>query len=147
MIDVGVGMEWRRRKPKTLGATCHGRIIDRLHVDSVLVQKDIGSLFALGRIADQHRNDMRNRRHHRDSGFGETAFQGLGTFLVRVTEFVVFLQLTNAGKRRGGNPRRHGGRKDEAVAIRPDEVAKRCGPGDVAADDAKRLGQGALDDR
>ncbi len=42
----------------------HGRVVDRLDIDAVLVQEQVAGRLALLRIADQHRHDVGVARHH-----------------------------------------------------------------------------------
>ena len=48
----------RRRDAQPLGALRHGRIVDRLDVDAVILEQHVGRRLALLRIADEQRHDM-----------------------------------------------------------------------------------------
>ena len=49
---VGIGVERARRDAKAFGSTRHGRIVDRLHVDAVMVEQEPCGLAAARRIAE-----------------------------------------------------------------------------------------------
>src|SRR5262252_9081348 len=64
-IDQRVVVIGRRRDAQPLGALWHGRVVDRLNVDAVLLEQEVGRLLALLRVADEHRHDVSVVGHHR----------------------------------------------------------------------------------
>ena len=62
-------MLWRRCKAEPLGAARDRGIVDGLHVNTMVIEEIVASLFAQNRVADEDRNDVRYRGHYRDTGF------------------------------------------------------------------------------
>src|SRR5262249_47273757 len=68
LIDQAVVVVGRGRDAQPLGALGDRRVVDRLDVDAVLFQQQVGGLLALLGIADEQRHDVRIVRHHRKAG-------------------------------------------------------------------------------
>ena len=60
-------MLWRRRKAEPLGAPRTVGIINRLHVNAMVIEEIVAGLFTKNRVSDEDRNDVRDRRHYRDT--------------------------------------------------------------------------------
>ena len=81
-IDQRVVVIGRRRDAQPLGALRHGRIVDRLDVDAVLGEQEVGRLLALLGIADEHRHDVGVVRHHRQPGRAQHRLDARGAVLM-----------------------------------------------------------------
>ena len=147
MVDVGVGVQRRRRDAQALGALGDRRIVDRLHVDAVAVEQDVADPLALDRIAHHHRHDVALVRHVGNADRVEPLAHLADVGLVPVALGLAGLQMADRRRRAGRHVGRQRGGEDEAGRERADEVAERGGGGDVAADHAERLAERALDDR
>ena len=64
-----VVVERRRGEAQTLRPARHCGIVDRLNIDRVFVQQDVGDLLAARRIADEHGHDVADRGHYRQARF------------------------------------------------------------------------------
>ncbi len=102
MPDIAVRMKRCRRDPKPLGPDWNSRVIDRLHIDIVMLHKDIGYPFALGRIAHHDRNDMARIIHMRDTVAIECCPHLDNRFLVERPLARALLQMLNRGNSSGG---------------------------------------------
>ena len=58
MVEISVRVKGRRRNAQPLSAAGDGRIIDRLHVDVVLVEQNVADVLAKDGLADHHGNDV-----------------------------------------------------------------------------------------
>ena len=106
MLDILRTVQRRRRDAEPLRAPRHGWVVDRLDIDPVLFNQQVGDLFAQDGIANQHRHDVAR------IGLMGHAFlikppaqMGHGTplaFPFRVAR----LQMANAGKRTSHDRRR-----------------------------------------
>ena len=123
----------------------HGRVVDRLNVDAVVVEQQVGGLLAQHRIADQHRHDVRGRGHQRQTRGGKPRLQGRRPLLVPSPQRAVGLEVAHAGQRPADHRRRQRGREDEAGRDRAHRVDQRRRARDVAAHAAERLRQRPLD--
>jgi hypothetical protein len=70
------------------------------------VQELVARGFAEVGIADHHRHDMARRRHYRQAGLGEAAFQPGGALLMAVALGLPRLQMAYRGECAGGQRRR-----------------------------------------
>ena len=104
----------------------HGRIVDRLDVDAVLGEQDVGRLLALLRIADEHRHDMGVARHHRQAGGVEHRLDARGALLVAVALEARGLEMADRRGRRGADRRRQRGGEDEARRVAAHRVDQRA---------------------
>src|SRR6516162_11777158 len=57
-FDVVVAMQRARGQAQALGAARHGRVVDRLHIDTMALQQLVGGGLAENGVADQHRHDV-----------------------------------------------------------------------------------------
>ena len=57
-LDIFITVQWSRRQPQPFGAARHSRVVDRLHVDPMVVQQLIAGGFAEAGITDHHRHDV-----------------------------------------------------------------------------------------
>ena len=99
-----------------LGAARHARIIDRLDVDPVAVQQLVASGFAEARVADDDRDDVAFRRHHRQPGLGQAALQGCRARLMVLAFDLALFQVADAGERASHDRRQQRGREDDPGA-------------------------------
>jgi len=83
-FDQAVVVIGRRRDAQALHAARHGRIIDRLDVDAVLVEQKVAHRLAPLRIADEDRHDVRLARHDRQPGSDERGLGRTGVPMLRV---------------------------------------------------------------
>lgn len=147
MVDIGIRMQRRRGDAQAFGLARHGRVVDRLHIDVVAVEQEIGDPLALGGIANHDRHDMARVRHMRNARLIERRTQFLYPVLMAHALERACLQVLDRGDRTGSQRRRQRGGEDEARSIGADEIAKRRGGRDIAAHHAKSLAERAFDDR
>ena len=124
-VDQRVLVIRRRRDAQPLGALRHGRIVDRLDVDAVLVEQQVGRRLALLRIADEHRHDMGVVRHHRQAGGDQHRLGARGAILVALALEARGLEVADRGRRGGADRRRQRGGEDEARRIAAHRVDQR----------------------
>ena len=98
------------------------------------------------RVADQHRHDVADRGHDRQTNLDEAALQGLGALLMADAHLVVLGEPAHAGQGPCGQGRRQRGGEDETRGIGADGVDQHGVAGDIAAHDPERLAQRAFDD-
>jgi hypothetical protein len=113
MLDVGVAVHRGRRDAQPLGLG-HGRVVDRLHVDAVLVEQPVGDPLALGPASPTITGTMW-------LSFimcGMPARRAARTFATITfcwrSRSVADLEMPDRGDRAGGKRRRNGGGEDEA---------------------------------
>src|SRR6516162_7470305 len=63
-----IGVDRRRREAHALRSARYGRIIDGLHVDSIMVEQGIGDRLAVHWIAHHYWHDMARIFHDRQAG-------------------------------------------------------------------------------
>lgn len=76
-----VVVQRRRREAQSLSATWNGRIVDRLHVDVVVVHQHVARRFAQSGVAHHERHNVRFTPLNRQFSIGKHEFQGVGTLL------------------------------------------------------------------
>ena len=140
-IDQRIVVVRRRRDAQPFHAARHGRIIDRLDVDAVLGEQQVARRFALLRIADQHRHDVRVARHHRQAGGVEHGFHARGAVLVALALPARCFQMPDRRGRRGADRRRQRGGEYKAGRVGAHRIDEFGGAGDIAAQTPERLGQ------
>ncbi len=98
------------------------------------------------RIADKHRHDVADGRHHRDARLAKSPLQRSGALLMGDTDLIVLFEPTDGRRGAGRDRRRQRGGEDEARGIEADGVDQVGIAGDVASHHADGLAQRALDD-
>ena len=73
IFDQLVVVEGCRGDAKPLGAPRHGWIVDRLEIEREFLHQQCRCFPAQIGIADRDGDDVRLRRHHRNSGFAQRA--------------------------------------------------------------------------
>ena len=58
MLNIRIRVHWAGGKTQTLGPFWHGREVDRLNVDAVIIHQNVRDLTTFHRILDHHRDDM-----------------------------------------------------------------------------------------
>ena len=98
-LRVSMHRGWRQ--PHALGATRHRWVIDRLHVNSVMLEQRVGHRLAVHGVADHHRHDVARVLHHRKARRGELSLECLHALLqVRALD-IARPQVPDAGERAG----------------------------------------------
>src|SRR5687768_16567134 len=139
-------MERTGGKPDALGASRHGRIVDRLHIDGKLVKQGIGEGLAAHRIADRDRNDVRGTKHDGESAPCKLALQELRMLLLKLTFLVAAPEMAHAGDGAGNDGRGERSRENKTRRVRTDGIDDHAVGGNISADQSNSLGKGALDD-
>ena len=122
-VDQRVLVIGRRRDAQPFGSLRHGRIVDRLDIDAVLGEQEVGRLLAFLRIADEHRHDVGVARHYRQAGGVEHGLDARGALLVALALEARGLQMPDRRCGRSADRRRQRGREDEARRVAAHRVA------------------------
>ncbi|MDT4872399.1 hypothetical protein FQZ97_1075790 [compost metagenome] len=99
-------MQWRRCDAKAFCAAWHSRIVDRLDIDAVDVEKTVAGFLAQFRIANQNWYDMSFRRHDRETGSRKNILGALRLALLAIALDLRNLQVTDRSGSGSGNCRR-----------------------------------------
>ena len=114
VVDVGVGMRRVRRDAQALGLHRYRRIVDRLDVDPVIFQKDVGDPLALLCVPHHHRHDVARVGHVRNAARIERRAHLRDIGLLRGAFHRGLLQVTDRGLRARRQGRRQRRREYEA---------------------------------
>ncbi|KAI6772313.1 hypothetical protein HG530_003271 [Fusarium avenaceum] len=135
-----------RCNAQTLLANGDSGVVDRLDVDSIIVQEHIGSCLRSLGIADQDRDDVRGVGDDRNIAGIHGLLHSAGVQLLKSSiSIVVHLVLNGSlGTSHSGRGQRSG--KNEARSQRSDHVNELGATGDVATNAAIRLAQSTSDD-
>src|SRR4051812_3215251 len=107
-------MERRWCDAQTLGATRHGRIIDRLHIDAVITEQHIADLLAQDGISDHQRDDVARIYLMGQSSRIQSPAKQSDDRLVFLALAMTCFQMPDARKRGGSNRWRQRACEDEA---------------------------------
>src|SRR6266478_2269456 len=108
---------WRGRDAQPLHAARHGRVVDRLDVDSMLGEQEIACRLAVLGIADEDRYDVRLARHDREPGHRKHCLRAHRAVLMLLALPVGTLEMADCCGRGGTNRRRKGCGKNEARRV------------------------------
>lgn len=96
LVDIAVAMHRRWGNTQTLGTARHGRVIDRLYVDTVIVHQPVTNEFALVRVAHHYRDDMARVWNVRNGHPVKRTAYLCDTILVQVTFGLAVFEVTDA---------------------------------------------------
>ncbi|QTK80416.1 hypothetical protein AT6N2_C2875 [Agrobacterium tumefaciens] len=147
VFDIRIAMQRGRGDTQALGLARNGRVVDRLHINTVAIEQDIRNPFALGSIANHDRHDVAGIVHMRNTASVEKPAQLAHAVLMPGPLERARLQVLDRSNRAGGERRRQCRREDETGSEGADEIADRGGAGNVPAHDAEGLAERSLDDR
>ena len=114
LLDVVAGGDG---EPEALFAPRDGRIVDRLHVDVVLLEEHVGSTTRKGGIADEDGDDVRGAGNDRNIHSLEARLEVADVQLLELTVTVVLLLVRDTRTGAGHVRRGEGRRKDEAGSV------------------------------
>src|SRR5690606_18375386 len=141
VIDVAIGMQWRRRESQTLRSAWHRRIVDRLDVDAEAGEQGVRNFLAQDRVAHHHGHNVTRVIQHGKTGGREPTLQRAGPFLVALPLHGACFQVPDAGERPGDDDRSQRGGEYEAWRAASDGVDAGAAGRDVAAHHTEALGE------
>ena len=146
-VDIAIAMHGRRSDPQPLAAARHRRIIDRLHINAVIVHQPVADEFALVRVAYHHRNDVAGIGQMRNAHPVERTAHFRHAILLPLTLGAAVFQMPDAGTCARRNRRGKRGGEDKAAGKGAHIIAQVFRRSDIAAHHAKRLAQACLRSR
>ena len=103
MIDLRVGVQWRRRQAQPFGSTRYGRVVDGLNIDAMMLEQAIGHSLAMHGITNVHGHDVTFARKYRQACVGQPALQRARAFLMFRALDRTRLEMADARDRTGGD--------------------------------------------
>mmetsp|Transcript_6779 Transcript_6779/g.12528 ORF Transcript_6779/g.12528 Transcript_6779/m.12528 type:complete len:210 (+) Transcript_6779:318-947(+) len=131
---------------QALSATGYGGVVNRLNIDTVLVEKLVRDLLALSGIANQNRGNVRYSGEHGEAHVAKTGLQHLGVGVHCDTLSLTLLQVTNRGQCSSSNRRGNSSGKDESRRYRAHRIDISCRASDIATHDTKGLAKSSRED-
>ena len=78
-----------RREAQPLGAARHGRVVDRLNVNLVAVERQVAGLLAARCVAYEKRHGVRHRGHQRQAGLAQAMLAPFRSIAVPDAQFEI----------------------------------------------------------
>ena len=144
-VDVAIRMHRRGRHAQAFGADGHGRVVDRLHIDPVIVHQPVADHLALLGVPNHHRDDVARIVQVRDAHDVERPAHLHHALLLKFALLARNLEVADARCCARCNRRRQGGREDEAARKAAHEIDEVGRGRDIAAHHAERLAERAFD--
>ena len=114
MFAVFTHVAWCRRDAETFLADGNGGVIDGLHVNIVLLKKQIGSLLRELRVSDKNGDDVGRVWDNRDIALGQRVLDCTGMELLKAAVALVFHLVLNSSFRARHGRGWEGGCEDES---------------------------------